>query len=913
VVCYECSVPANYEQIRAENIARYGWDTAVLDLLGHLYSDRTHFIFELIQNAEDAGATGLSFTLLPDRLEVRHDGRPFTEADVRGLCGVAQSSKSGDLTQIGRFGIGFKSVYAYTRNPRVYSGAERFRIESFVRPFALDPALDPAADPAAGPDDPAAEAGLTRFVFPFDSGSVPAPTAVTEIAAALNRLEPATLLFLRHLSRLRVAGTGVTEARLVRSTEPGPAGSQRISVSKDLPISKATWLAWSRSLPGHRGPGATTLAVEIAFPADSGPTPWISPLDRSPLSVFFPTEKETFLGFVVQGPYRTTPARDNVPEHDPANQDFVRQTAALLAEVLPRLRDAGLLTVTALTALPLDPARFPPGSMFRPLFDVARATLESEPLIPAADGEPHPAGDLALAADPGLAGLLSPDQLGTLLDAGSPLFFADPAISPEATPVLWRYLRDELARPELTAAALVTGAGAGFLAAQPDAWLARYYAFLHTDTRLWRPPASPDEPPAPARSQPIIRLEDGRQVPPFDAAGKPVVYLPDPLAPSTTLAPGPSDSPATPGASDSPTAPATLGTPFTPATPGTPDSPAASETTSLTPVTKTTTTSGASGLATVRRAVAADPAARRFLLALGLAEPDRVAAVLDGVLPRYDGLDLDALDPGQHHADLEYVAVTLEEAGPADRDRLLERLQDTTFLVGENAATGEPRLLPPSRLYQRSKPLELYFDGNPGVWFARDTYGPWLVQLRALGVRQDVQLTAREAGPSGHVTLVTDFGRNERGLDGFDPAAELDGLEFALAHPGHALAEYVWNRLLSPHRQLISGVVERSVLMSFADAARDTVTSAIGQAAEAAAWLPHPDGTFRRPAEVSLDDLPPTFARDEGLAGALGMPQPVVSLAARRLGVPTDVLWGLAAHPDLVELIERELRARDGQ
>ena len=66
-------------------------------------------------------------------------------------------------------------------------------------------------------------------------------------------------------------------------------------------------------------------------------------------------------------------------------------------------------------------------------------------------------------------------------------------------------------------------------------------------------------------------------------------------------------------------------------------------------------------------------------------------------------------------------------------------------------------------------------------------------------------------------------------------------------------------------------------------------------------------------AEVSLDDLPPTFTRDEGLAGALGMPQPVVSLAAARLGVPTAVLWGLAAHPDLVELIERELAARAAQ
>jgi hypothetical protein len=182
-----------------------------------------------------------------------------------------------------------------------------------------------------------------------------------------------------------------------------------------------------------------------------------------------------------------------------------------------------------------------------------------------------------------------------------------------------------------------------------------------------------------------------------------------------------------------------------------------------------------------------------------------------------------------------------------------------------------------------------------------------------MGVRQHVQLTARPPGPTGHVTVAIDFGRNERGLDGFDPAAELDGLEFALRHPSHALAEYVWNSLLSPNRALIAGVVERSVLMSFADASRETVRSAIGVAAQDAAWLPHPDGTFRRPAEISVDELPPTFARDEQLAQALGMPQPVVSLAARRLGLPPAVLWGLSAHPDLVELVERELEARAGQ
>ena len=197
---YRAWVPADYGKIREENIARYGWDTAVLDLLGQLYSERTHFIFELIQNAEDAGATELAFELFADRLELRHDGRPFTEADVRGVCGVGKSAKSGDLTAIGKFGIGFKSVYAYTRTPRVHSGDEHFRIENYVRPYPEEP----------GPADG------TLFVFPFDHDTVPVGVATREIAAALTGVQPRILLFLRSIERLRVAGAGVRASVIER-------------------------------------------------------------------------------------------------------------------------------------------------------------------------------------------------------------------------------------------------------------------------------------------------------------------------------------------------------------------------------------------------------------------------------------------------------------------------------------------------------------------------------------------------------------------------------------------------------------------------------------------------------------------------------------------------------------------------
>ena len=397
---------------------------------------------------------------------------------------------------------------------------------------------------------------------------------------------------------------------------------------------------------------------------------------------------------------------------------------------------------------------------------------------------------------------------------------------------------------------MVSRATREFLQAQTDEWITRFYAFLFTDSALWRASRFDGDQSGPARAQPIIRLEDGSQVVPFDGRDRPVVYLPGPAA---------------------------------------------------------------SSLPTVRRAIADAPGARQFLQALNLTEPDVVAEVLQVILPRYDSLDVAEFDPGQqldfarHDADLECIVRALDEAAGGRRAELLERLGQTAFLIGENAAGGEQRLMPPPGLYQRSKELEVYFDGNPDAWFAGDRYGPWLVQLRGMGVRQAVEVRARTPNQAGYVVITVEFGRNERGLDGFDPGAEIDGLEFALSHPSHARSEYVWNVLLAPNHRLVTGVVERSALASFSESSLENVRSAIGLAAESEAWLPGRDGTFQRPAELSVDDLPPTYTRDEGLAQALNMLRPVVTEAARRLGVPAEVLWGLSARPDLVMMIEREL------
>jgi hypothetical protein len=827
-------VPAEYDKIRAENVARYGWDTAVLELLGQLYSDRTHFTFELIQNAEDAGATDLTFTLFADRLEVRHDGRDFTVADVRGICGVGQGTKADDLTQIGKFGIGFKAVYAYTDSPRIYSGGEHFRIEKYVRPYCVDP----HGEPVAG----------TVFVFPFDRPEVPATVAVQEISSALGNIGVETLLFLRNIERVRSCGLATGDVVLERTSAARTHSGRRVSLSRRRALgrSEEEWFVWERPL---KALGQPDQRVEIAFMVradiDSGR---LIGRETSPLVVFFPTQKETFLGLVLQGPYRTTPARDNVPEHDEWNQALVRETASLLAEVLAGLRDEGLLTVEVLQALPLDAARFGPETMFRALFESVRAALGQDEMIPAADGGYRSARQLKLASGAGLRELLTPDLLADLYGEEGTIGFVPDVISEIRTPILWRYLREEAGLEEVTPEAVVARLTAEFLAARSDQWIVSFCWFLYQHPALWQEPRHPGELAGPARSKPIIRLEHGAQVAPFDAQGRPAAYLP-----------GPADA----------------------------------------------------GFATVRRAIAAHPDARQFLTALGFDEPDLAAEVLDHVLPRYQDADVAKLDVAQHNAELELVARALDGASHASLERLLETLRQTTFLVGENAATGERRLMRPGDLYQRTKALECYLDGNPDAWLAADVYGPWRTQLRGMGVRETVRLDARAADELGYVSIADDFARHERGVARFDPSARVEGLEYALRNPNLARSEFVWNTLLVPSRHLIAGVVEKSHRMEFADARREHMLSPIGDVARDAAWLPAADGRFRRPADLDMADLPQSYERDDVLAQALAMNRPVLEEASRQLGLPADFLRRLSRHPDLVASIEQQLKARD--
>ena len=88
------------------------------------YADPGHFVYELLQNAEDQEATWVRFALDRDRLVFSHNGKPFSVADVESITGIGNSDKPEQANKIGRFGIGFKSVFAVSDRPEVYTSLD---------------------------------------------------------------------------------------------------------------------------------------------------------------------------------------------------------------------------------------------------------------------------------------------------------------------------------------------------------------------------------------------------------------------------------------------------------------------------------------------------------------------------------------------------------------------------------------------------------------------------------------------------------------------------------------------------------------------------------------------------------------------------------------------------------------------
>ena len=58
--------------------------------------------------------------------------------DINSITGFAFSSKKDNCNTIGKFGVGFKSVYQYSNTPKIYDDKFWFKIENYIIPTLLE-------------------------------------------------------------------------------------------------------------------------------------------------------------------------------------------------------------------------------------------------------------------------------------------------------------------------------------------------------------------------------------------------------------------------------------------------------------------------------------------------------------------------------------------------------------------------------------------------------------------------------------------------------------------------------------------------------------------------------------------------------------------------------------------------------
>ena len=122
------------DRIRQENEEQFGKGARVA-VQKMLSADVPHpwmYVYELTQNAIDAGARRVCWRAEGDTVVFQHDGRiALDESHVRGLSSLGASTKG--LGMVGFMGVGFKSVFARFREACVSGFDWRFRFHVGVR------------------------------------------------------------------------------------------------------------------------------------------------------------------------------------------------------------------------------------------------------------------------------------------------------------------------------------------------------------------------------------------------------------------------------------------------------------------------------------------------------------------------------------------------------------------------------------------------------------------------------------------------------------------------------------------------------------------------------------------------------------------------------------------------------------
>ena len=298
-------------------------DIAGLEMyVAESYNSRS--LIELLQNADDAGATKFYVEFDDDCLFVANNGHPFTDDDLNSLCRSASSTKQRGIT-IGYRGIGFKSVVGFANRIHLISG--EYEITFSKEETMKDVPLADKVPLIRIPHEFNAKERMmydeqiirlqrngcnTIFIFPNYKQSF--------INTELSLFSATSILFLHNVSKIMVLNSGEMCLTITKEQEyQDDLNLIRILSSEEDP---KMWIVTNSD------------KVSIAINVNTIDSRESLTESEALIYSFLPTEDSTGFGFIVNGDFSTDPSRRHLilDEYTKSIIDDIAKNYCLLLE-----------------------------------------------------------------------------------------------------------------------------------------------------------------------------------------------------------------------------------------------------------------------------------------------------------------------------------------------------------------------------------------------------------------------------------------------------------------------------------------------------------------------------------------------------------------------------------------------------
>ncbi|KAF2281166.1 uncharacterized protein EI97DRAFT_389566 [Westerdykella ornata] len=311
-------------------------DRLLKRLSEELYSKPEHFIYELLQNADDTEYDAdpiINIKYSSNRLLFECNEIGFTKANVEALCDADNSTKTKmnpTRRHIGEKGIGFKSVFKVCSSVWIKSGFYQFKFDKNLPQGRIRPTWD--AFPESTTE------GYTGILIDVD------PKHDAQVRKALEAIDPIILLFLQQVRYINITihpghGDGIfarargpTVKTLTAGSIPkAPRVLHRVRCERDRSVSSLMVFRYPvTGLPNHSSrPGWSDAEIILAF--EEG-REWSSNDQYGGVYAYLPVAKYGFK-FYVQSDFIVTANRKEI-ESNEWNLHLIRMLPIALVEAI---------------------------------------------------------------------------------------------------------------------------------------------------------------------------------------------------------------------------------------------------------------------------------------------------------------------------------------------------------------------------------------------------------------------------------------------------------------------------------------------------------------------------------------------------------------------------------------------------